>query len=54
LIDAEKVFDFFIECIGSERCDEPMTIETLRDPYSPEVCLLLYMYSMEPPFYSDL
>ena len=31
-----------------------MTVDILKDPSSPEVCLLLYIYSIEPPFYADL
>jgi len=54
LDDIHVAFDYFVECVGSDRVDVALTVEILRDPYSAEVCMLLYLYSMEPPFYSDL
>jgi len=32
--------------------DEPLTEDVLNDANSPQVCNLLYLYSMEPPFYA--
>lgn len=52
--DIQVVFDYLLECVGSDRVDETLTLEVLRDPYSAETCMLLYLYSVEPPFYSDL
>lgn len=34
--------------------NKPIKPEALKTPNSPEVCMLLYLYSMEPPFYHDL
>ena len=31
-----------------------MTVKILSDPESAEVCVLLYLYSIEPPFYADI
>ena len=49
-----QAFDFIIECMDPETVNEPITLEALKDPSSPEVCMLLYLYSMEPPFYHEL
>jgi len=34
--------------------DKPLSEDTLSDPHSPEVQLILNLYSMEPPFYADV
>lgn len=34
--------------------DKPLTEEIMQDPNRPEVKLILYLYSWEPPFYADL
>ena len=49
-----KVFNFFLECCDIKNVDKPMTDDTFRNPYSIEVMILLYLYSMEPPFYFEL
>ena len=32
----------------------PLTEEILRDPFSEQVSLILFLYSIEPPFYAFL
>ena len=51
-----KAFNQLLLCLdmGDEDINKPLTSEILRDPNSPQVKLILTMYSMEPPFYSDL
>ena len=34
--------------------DQPITDDICSDPYHPITQLILILYSMEPPFYSDL
>ena len=34
--------------------EKPLTRDICRDPYHPATMLILTLYSMEPPFYSDL
>lgn len=50
----EAVFEFFCSCLDSKNADKPCTRSLLQDPDSPEVCLILYLYTIEPPFYADL
>ena len=33
---------------------KPMTVEVFKNPYSPEVLLILNLYAIEPPFYAAL
>lgn len=54
LKNTTEVFNFFLHCLNQDNVDKPLTAEVFKDPYSPEVMLLLYLYSMEPPFYADL
>jgi len=49
-----EVFDFFLECLGSQNTERPLNDEILSDPSSPELSLIMYFYSMEPPFYAEL
>jgi len=49
-----EVFDFFLECFNSENAEKPLNEEVLMDPSSPELTLIMYFYSMEPPFYAEL
>ena len=48
------IFSFFYKCIKSNNPDDDLTEDILLDPNSQEVCLLLYIYSIEPPFYAEL
>ena len=34
--------------------DEPLTLENLRDPNNTSIQAIMYMYTIEPPFYYDL
>lgn len=52
--DAKQIFEYILECSGVEDVDRPITYEELWDPKSSVVCLLLYLYSIEPPFYADV
>ena len=54
LMGTTKVFDFFLLSLGVENADKPITKEALMNPYSSEICILLYLYSIEPPFYAAL
>jgi len=40
--------------LGDEDVDKPLTREIYENPNSPQVKLILRLYSMEPPFYSEL
>ena len=40
--------------LGLDDCDAPLTKKQLRNPKSRVVCLILYLYSIEPPFYAEL
>ena len=51
-----KTFNYLLISLDMDDADihKPMTIETIKDPYSPEVLLIANLYSMEPPFYADV
>jgi len=49
-----KTFMFLLSDIPKNNIGMPIEKKTLKDPYSPEVQLILNLYSMEPPFYNDL
>ena len=49
-----KAFDYFIKCLDVDIVEQPLSLDTLRNPDSDEVCMLLFLYSIEPPFYGDL
>ena len=34
--------------------EQPLSLDTLQDPNSDEVCMLLFLYSIEPPIYWEL
>lgn len=38
--------------LSDQDLNKPLTDKIYGDPNSPEVQLILYMYSMEPPFYA--
>jgi len=52
----KKAFNQLLLCLdmGDEDIDEPLSEDIYEDPNSPQVQLILTMYSMEPPFYADL
>jgi len=52
----KKAFNKLLLCLdmGEEDINNPLTLEILNDPNSPQVQLILTLYSMEPPFYQDL
>jgi len=43
-----------LECIELEDSERALNYEELFDPNHKAVCLIMYFYSMEPPFYQDL
>lgn len=49
-----EVFQFMLMSIGLEDNDALLTKKQLRNPRSKVVCLILYLYSIEPPFYAEL
>jgi len=51
-----KVFNLMLLSLDMPDSDitKPMTREVFRNPHSPEVLLILNLYSMEPPFYAAL
>lgn len=49
-----EAFEFMVECVGITDLLDPLTQEKLEDPTSPELCLILYLHSIEPPFYAYL
>ena len=51
-----KVFNHMLLSLDMPDSDitKPMTMEVFMNPYSPEVLLILNLYSMEPPFYAAL
>jgi len=51
-----KVFNLMLLSLDMPDSDitKPMTREVFENPYSPEVLLILNLYSMEPPFYAAL
>ena len=44
----------FFEALAIKNADKPLTKKILKDPNSPEVKFLLYVYSIEPPIYEHL
>ena len=51
-IDMQEVFDILIGCIDADIIDNKINFERLKDPYSQEVQLILYLYSIEPAIYA--
>jgi len=51
-----KAFDLMIKSLNlsEEEVNKPMTNGIYENPYSPQVQLIMNLYSMEPPFYADL
>jgi hypothetical protein len=51
-----KVFNLMLLSLDMSHTDitKPMTAAVFSNPYSPEVLLILNLYSMEPPFYAAL
>ena len=46
-----KTFDFFLKGLSIPEANKPIKLKAFNDPNSIEVKLILYLYSMEPPFY---
>ena len=49
-----EVFELIMESIGVEDVFSSLTQEILQDPNSKEMNLMLYLHSIEPPFYAYL
>ena len=51
-----KAFDLMIKSLNlsDEEVNKPMTNGIYENPYSPQVQLIMNLYSMEPSFYADL
>ena len=49
-----KTFDFFLKGLSIPDASKPIKLKAFNDPNSIEVKLILYIYSMEPPFYQHL
>jgi len=51
-----KIFNFLLLSldIDKELIEKPMNTAIFDNPYSPEVQLIMILYSMEPPFYADV
>jgi len=54
--EMRKVFNHMLLSLDMKDSDitKPMTMAVFSNPYSPEVLLILNLYSMEPPFYAAL
>ena len=52
--DAKSIFEYILACSGIENVKEPITYEDLWEPKSKVVCLILYLYTIEPPFYAEI
>ena len=51
---SNDVFNLFLHGFDIQNPDKPIPRKTLEDPYSPEVVILLRLYTIEPPFYAYL
>lgn len=49
-----EAFELIMDNIGVEDVLSPLTQEILEDPNSKELNLILYLHSIEPPFYAYL
>jgi len=54
--EIRKTFNYMVISLemNDSDIDKPMTDKIFSNPYSPEVLLILNLYSMEPPFYADV
>lgn len=52
--EAKEAFEFILYSIDLDDVERPITYEELLNPKSKVTCLILYLYSMEPPFYADV
>lgn len=48
----DEIFKFLETCV--DNLNLKLKYTSLYEPYSKELCLLLYLYSMEPPFYAAI
>jgi len=51
LNETYMVFKFILHSFEIDKNEEPMTISSFWKANNPEVCALLYLYSMETPFF---
>ena len=49
-----QAFDFILECYDIEDPNRPLCRDDFRDPYGKYVSLVMYLYSLEPAFYSEI
>ncbi len=54
LNETYMVFRFILQNIEAENKEDPMSVGTFQNFNSPEVCALLYIYSMETPLITML
>ena len=54
LKDQDNVFNFLLFKLDIPNINKPITLAAFGNHNSPEVCTLLYLYSLEPPFYAFL
>jgi len=50
----QQTFMFFLNALELQDSHQPMTHTTFENPYNFEVQLIMYLYSIEPPFYADM
>ena len=50
--ECREVFEFILYSVDYADVDKPIKYEECCDPNSVVVCLVLYLYSIEPPFYA--
>jgi len=51
---SKMTFQFLLSCLKVDKSKKRMHWKDFRDPNDQRVQLILYLYSMEPPFYADL
>ena len=52
--DYKEVFEFILYSVDHPDVDKPVKYEECCQPNSKVVCLILYLYSIEPPFYKHI
>lgn len=50
--ECKEVFEFILHSVQHPDVDKSIKYEECCDPNSKVVCLVLYLYSIEPPFYA--
>lgn len=54
LANLKETFEYLYLCLESKYIYKDLSDDALRDPNSPEVCIILYLYTIEPSFYYDI